>query len=136
MPKKKKKLRSQVKNPNLDTSYHSRTKREYIDMDYVKGLSDKDKTWLNDFIGEYYSADLDYDDLEKNFHSTEELKKDCTDRNNARNRCVYTIAKARNKVLDVSVESDESFERIRSPIDVEDSLIEVLDQEFKEEGSE
>lgn len=134
--KKTKKLRSEVKNPNLNTNFHSRSKREYIDMDYVKDLSEDMKTYLNKFIGEYYAADMDFDNLENNLHSTEELKKDCTDRNNARNRCVYTAAKAQNRVLDIVVDKDESFDRVRSDQNLEDALIEVLDKQFKEEKDE
>lgn len=133
--KKTKKLRSEIKNPNLNTNYNSRTKREYIDMDYVKDLSEEDKEWLNQFIGEYYAADMDFDNLENNFHSTEKLKKDCTDRNNARNRCLYTIAKAQNKVLDVNPpDTDESVVKIRSNLDVEDSLIDVIDEKTRGES--
>lgn len=69
-----------------------------MDQDYIKELSDEEKEFLNKFNEEYYGAVLDYEDLSKNFHNTKELKKDCTDRNNARNRCMYGIAKAQNKI--------------------------------------
>jgi hypothetical protein len=49
---------------------------------------------LNKFTEEYVNASLDSENLENNFHCTDELKKDCYRRNNARNRDILTRAKA------------------------------------------
>lgn len=100
--KEAKQLRSKVKNPGLKKGYNSKIKQEYLDFDYVRELSEEEKAWLSAFSEEYYGANLDFKNLENNrFHKTQAEKKACTDRNNARNRCVYGIAKATNRVLDV-----------------------------------
>ena len=45
-------------------------------------------------MGEWTNADLDFKNLKNNLHNTKELKKSCTDRNNARNRDIFSRAKA------------------------------------------
>lgn len=99
---RKKTPRSKVKHPGLKKRYNSKLKQEYLDQDYISKLSEDEKQFLSDFNEEYYGANLDFKNLENNrFHKTKEEKKTCTDRNNARNRCIYGIAKATNRVLDV-----------------------------------
>jgi len=73
---------------------------------YANKLNDEEKAWLNQFMKEYNDADT------KNavFHKTAEDRKICNDRNNARNRCDYTIAKAKD-MLNL-VENDYEMERI------------------------
>lgn len=41
---------------------------------------------------------MDPKNLKKNLHNTKELKKDCYDRNNARNRCILTQQRAQGKI--------------------------------------
>jgi hypothetical protein len=93
---KEQKKRKKTKYPNLDPSLNLKTRWEevYDVAQYANKLSDKDKKWLNKFMGEYVNANLDVKNLEKNLHNTQELKKSCQDRNNARNRDIYTRAKA------------------------------------------
>ena len=59
----------------------------------------------------------------KKFHTTKRLSKDCYDRNNSRNRCMYTRAKAQGKVID--------HEPIRTQYeevsDVENNMIDRID---------
>lgn len=99
---KRKTPRNKVKHPGLKKQYNSKLKQEYLDQDYISQLSEEEKQFLSDFNEEYYGANLDFKNLENNrFHKTKEEKKACTDRNNARNRCIYGIAKATNRVLDV-----------------------------------
>lgn len=96
---KKKTARSQVKYPGLKKQYNSKLKQEYLDFDYIDKLNDYEKQWLSDWSDEHYGAKLDYKNLENNrFHKTPEDKKACTDRNNARNRCQYGIARAGGKI--------------------------------------
>jgi hypothetical protein len=102
MKGKSKKSRGQVKNPGLSPHYNSKIRQEYIDYDYIHLLTDEQKSMLNQFTEEYYGASLDYENLENNFHNTQDLKKDCTDRNNARNRCIYGIYKATNRLLPIT----------------------------------
>lgn len=77
---------------------------------YLHQLNQDDKLWLARFMDEYNNARLDFKDLSNNLHNTEELKKSCTDRNNSRNRCIYTIEKAQNG-LDMAG-NDKSLEEL------------------------
>lgn len=92
-PKKKTK-RNSYKYPNLHPEVNLKSRFDLIDYDYIDKLSEKEKRWLNKFTKEYVNADLNYKDLSKNLHNTQKLKKDCTDRNNARNRDILTREKA------------------------------------------
>lgn len=69
---------------------------DLIDYDYIDKLNEKEKAWLNKFTEEYVHDNLDRENLRKNLHRNKRLKKDCDDRNNARNRCVMTRDKAKN----------------------------------------
>ncbi len=69
-----------------------RSRFEEIDYDYVDQLSDKDKEWLNTFTEEYTNANFNHG--KKVLHKTKALKKNCYDRNNARNRDILTRSKA------------------------------------------
>lgn len=66
-------------------------------MDYVDKLSDKDKQWLNTFTEEYTNANFNHG--KKVLHKTKAQKKDCYDRNNARNRDILTRAKAAGEAV-------------------------------------
>lgn len=133
---KKKKDRGSVKNPGLKKQYNSRVRQEYMDQDYIRDLTEEEKTFLNQFNEEYYGAKLDFQNLENNLHNNEELKKDCTDRNNARNRCAYGIAKAGNRINDMNMFTVEKEsvnvdlgpdDEIHSDPNIEDALIDYLD---------
>lgn len=91
---KKKTKRGREKYPNLKPQLQLKTRYELYDMDYIDKLSDEEKAFMNKFMGEYANAALDTENLENNLHNTKELKKDCQDRNNARNRCILTKANA------------------------------------------
>lgn len=98
----KKTKRSKVKYSALDPSVNLKTRYELIaDYDYLNKLSEKEKAWLNKFTKEYVNADLDNKRKSKNLHKTDRLRKDCYDRNNARNRCVLTRAKASGKAYQI-----------------------------------
>jgi hypothetical protein len=86
--------RARTKYPALKPELNLKSRYELIDYDYVDKLSESDKAWLNKFTEEYVNASLDSENLENNFHCTDELKKDCYRRNNARNRDILTRAKA------------------------------------------
>lgn len=91
--------RARTKYPALKPELNLKTRYELIDYDYVDKLTEDEKEWLNKFTEEYINASLDSVDLEKNFHNTEDLKKDCYRRNNARNRDILTRAKASNNYV-------------------------------------
>lgn len=96
----KKTKRSQVKYSGLDPSVNLKIRYELIaDYDYLDKLSDKEKAWLNKFTKEYVNAELDTSNKRKNLHKTDKLRKDCYDRNNARNRCVLSRARASGALI-------------------------------------
>lgn len=112
--KKKKKPRNKVKYPNLDPSYNLKSRRDYIETDYIHGvesvtgqgegiraMTEEEKKWLNKFNGEYVNASVSQSKKESQLHNTEELVKDCYNRNNARNRCVFNKAKMLNKLENI-----------------------------------
>lgn len=85
----------------------ARRKDEVDDVaSYVHKLSHDEKAWMNQFMREYNEATTE----NAVFHITPEERKICNDRNNARNRCDYTIASAANKLN--LVESDYEMEKI------------------------
>lgn len=93
---KKKKInkRSREKYPNLRPELQLKTRFDLYDQDYTHKLNDEEKAFLNKFNSEWANASLDTENLENNLHNTKELKKDCQDRNNARNRCILTRERA------------------------------------------
>jgi hypothetical protein len=67
----------------------------------IRALNEEEMEWLNKFEGEYTNASVSQSDparLEKQLHNTKELAKDCTDRNNSRNRCLLNVAKSTNNL--------------------------------------
>jgi hypothetical protein len=118
---KKKTKRSREKYPALKPELNLKTRSELIDYDYIDKLSEKDKKWLNQFTEEYTNASLNTKNSRKNLHKTKKLKKDCYDRNNARNRCILTRANATGMI--------ESYDELKKQINLEDDLIEKLDSE-------
>jgi len=138
MSKKKKSNRDKVKYPEFNPNYSTKIRKEYKEIDYVNELSDEknikmpdgtmgsEKDWLHLFETEFNSASLDSRDLDNNLHNTKELKKACYDQNNARNRCMYGIAKASNLVHDSKNEVDD---KLFNPSLVEDAFISSIDGE-------
>jgi hypothetical protein len=118
--------RSKTKYPALKPELNLKSRYELIDYDYIDKLSESEKTWLNKFTEEYVNASLDSDNLENNFHSTDELKKDCYRRNNARNRDILTRAKASGTF----VSTDELLETKKS-IKIELDLFKEISDNFE-----
>lgn len=127
--------RSKDKHPALNPRLNSRVRQELIDYDYVDKLSDEEKKWLNDFSEEYINASVgkQSEAADNRFHNTPELVKDCTDRNNSRNRCMY--GRVRNKVSAtkllnyedaINIVEDHQNKELNSE-SIEDSIIEYLD---------
>jgi hypothetical protein len=121
--KKKLSKRSKAKHPDLSPQFNLKTRADLLDQDYLHELNGEELEWLNKFNSEYVGASLDKDDLDNNLHNTKKLLKDCRDRNNARNRDVLTLEKAKNQLLDYEELYDEA-----GPNNYEDSIIEELDK--------
>lgn len=127
----KKTRRSKVKNAALVKKYNSKIRQEYLDQDYLDQLNPEELKWLNDFMAEYNNASVGKQkDKGKNnrFHKSKKLVKDCTDRNNARNRCIHGLAKA-GYVLDSvpSYELSDYIDDIEKIHKTEDVLNELID---------
>ena len=130
---RKKTKRSKVENPALNKQYNSKIRNEYLDYDYIDKLSEEEKKWLNDFTEEYLNASVgsQKEAFKNRFHNTPEMVKDCTDRNNSRNRCVYSKAVATETILRYDYntihELIEEKENKVNPEYMEDALIEFID---------
>lgn len=121
--KKKKETRRSIRAyPALDPAVNLKTRQDLIDYDYVGRLNDDEKQWLNKFTEEYTNAKLDSKNLKKNLHNTDALKKDCYDRNNARNRCILTRANAQGLAYSIGDLNK------RDKTDEEDKIIDQLDE--------
>ena len=127
MSKKRKKSRRESEQyPALKPKYNLKTRTDLIDYDYIDKLSDEEKEWLNKFTEEYINANVKKKDA---LHKTKKQRKDCYDRNNARNRCILTKAKAAGKADSL----DDAIEIIDE--NLEDRLIEELD-EFRDSNDQ
>lgn len=126
---KKKNRRQKNKFRALRPELNLKTRFEEIaDMaSYSNTLPDDAKKWLNSFSEEYVCANFNHDG--PILHSSDKQKKSCFDRNNARNRDIYTREKAQgtmnymeevlpNKYLDEEPEErEELLESIVDKID-------------------
>lgn len=118
-------------------------RQEELDQDYIHLLSDEEKEWLNQFNKEYVLADFRGKPTER-LHPKKTItrvtktsgrkkkvdifKKDCEDKNNARNRDAYAITKVNNMLKDdANFAVAELINRSTNYQDTENSLIELLD---------
>ncbi len=127
--------RSANKYPALDPSLNLKKRYDDIYVDYLDKLTDDEKKWLNDFNSEYVNADFRHKG--KRLHPKEsktitlksgkkktvdKYKKDCEDRNNARNRCTFGISKATDTLYEL-----DSIKNTKKEGNEEDIIIEKLD---------
>lgn len=133
-PKKTKNRRDNAKHPALDKKYMPRVRQELIDYDYLDQLSPSEKDWLNKFTDEYVNASFKKDGTD--IQSYDQYGKDSNDRNNARNRCLYTALKnkadrSNNKKLvhfeAVGTEIENQASREIDPKHMENAYIDFID---------
>jgi hypothetical protein len=103
-------------------------RRDLFDQDYIDKLSNKELDFLDKFNREFNQADFK-SAPGKPLHKTKAERKICTDRNNARNRCMYSRAKARDQLEN----TEEAFHK--KTVNPEDSLIAAIDN-FNSEREE
>lgn len=144
MAKKKKTKRSQTKNPNLKKNLNSRVRQEYIDMDYVDKLDEKQKEFLNKFTGEFYGGAFDKNENDEytddNLMKTDAERKEMWNNNNARNRCLY--GKIKNKVGNTHLLNfekvknmvEDEFAKNLDPDTIEDAIIDFIDSKKSEDS--
>lgn len=120
--------RHKEKFPALNVKRMVSNRREYVDYDYVAGLDDKAKDFLNRFTEEYYIANFNHKG--KGVDKTKKAKKDSYDRNNQRNRDLYSKAKVTglmdNAPTKEYLQSKIDNEYIENASDLEEVLIELL----------
>lgn len=126
-PKKNKKptRRSKVEFPALDPRYMPKVRQEYLDMDYINKLSNEEKKFLNKFIEEELNASFKKSNR-SNLTKDPKKRKEIYNRNNARNRCLYGISKANNRLND-NINPSE-IDTINNPQLTEDALIANIDR--------
>ena len=95
-----------------------------MDDKYRQAMRDDPKLakYLNEFNEEFVNAS--FKKGKKHLHKSKELKRDSYNRNNARNRCIYTREKAQgalNYIEDVKTSITEEFQ------EYEDELIDAID---------
>ena len=85
---KKLNKRQKTKYPGLVQNVNPKTRWEHIDFDYLDKLSDEEKRWLSNFNEEYLSGNFNHPG--KRLNKTKEERRQCYNRNNARNRDVIS----------------------------------------------
>ena len=125
---KKKTRRKNKKFAALDPAYTPKVRKEYLDMDYIDKLSEKEKIWLNKFMEESLNASFEKDN-KKNIIKSKKERKKIYNENNARNRCMYSVAKASRKLDEYVYENHEEISEGLSP---EDALIEYIDNKYQD----
>lgn len=100
-------------NPHL----FSKIKQEYHDIDYVDKLSDEDKKFLSTFMQEWLGARLNHPN--EKLHSSKKDRKRVFDMNNARQRDIYSIAKATGKL---------HYNVPEAAVDVEEEMIDLISE--------
>lgn len=83
-----------MKYPALDPSVNLKTRTDTIDYDYLSQLNEKELKFLNKFTEEYNNAYY-----QKGKRALNKNRKEIYNKNNARNRCVYTKHKAYGALL-------------------------------------
>jgi hypothetical protein len=113
----------------LDPSLNLKSRTELLDYDYLHKLKPEELEWLNKFTEEYVHASLDTERPKKNLHRNKTLRKECYDRNNARNRDVLTRQRASNRMVYLDEIVDKGYdEQNRLDARVELKKLGVLDE--------
>jgi hypothetical protein len=97
-PPVKKSRRSRFKYPAVESSVNLITRKEEIEdvKSYFHKLSPEEKEWMNSFVEEEVCANFNHKGTKIN--KTKKDRKKIYDKNNARNRCIYTREKAQDKL--------------------------------------
>jgi len=112
------------RNP-LNPNHQVRTRREYIDYDYLKELNPEEYKFMQKFTDEYYGGAIRVGD-DESLHNTDELRKDCYNRNNRQNRDIMGLAKTTGR-LDSLTECEVDL-RIVRPTNEDESRNEIIDR--------
>lgn len=122
--KKKSSRRSNTTRPGLKRELNPKSRWELLDFDYIGKLSEKEKDFLNKFAEEYIHGSFEHN--RKDLHKTKKSKRECYNRNNARNRDLYTISRTNGWIANVDASANE-IENQQFRDNTEDNLITLLD---------
>ena len=118
--------RSRTKYRALDPNLNLRSRADLLEIDtkYLNDLKANPEAmdYLNKFNEEYVNAS--FNKHRKHIHKSKKLKRDSYNRNNARNRCIYTREKAQGK-LDFIEDLKAGLEN--EAIEYENDLIDAID---------
>lgn len=119
--------RDKAKYPNLKPELNLKSRYELIDFDYLDKLSPDEMKFLDKFSEEYFGARFRKCKVHSkkkpngktpkprkpckecrklNLQKSKKMRKDCTDRNNARNRDILTRAKASGSYVSIEEVTD------------------------------
>jgi len=116
--KKSKSRRSMNQYPALQKNLNLKTRRYYIEPDYIDGiigisgtqgirpLSDKEKSFLNQFYEEYIISSFKKDG--KDLHKTDEQRREIYKSNNQRNTCLYNLKQKTGQLQSFNADSYDS----------------------------
>lgn len=87
-----KNTRERTEYAGLKPRLNLKTRADLLDFDYIDKLNDKERAWLNAFVEEEVHSKFDH--TGKKLNKTKTAKRKIYSANNARNRCIFTRAKA------------------------------------------
>lgn len=101
LPVDKQKIpRSKEKYAALNFKRQVKTRLDALETDYVNKLSDEEKAWLNAFLEETVITNFQHKG--QKFYTSKKSKSEHYGSNNARNRCMFTKAKAMNMLVNTA----------------------------------
>lgn len=133
--KKQRSRRDKVKYPALRKEYNPKIRAEYNDMDYLHLLNPEELEFLNKFIEEENNTSFKNDGTDLN--QSKEDRKKIYDRNNARQRCLYSQLKLNNNKLvnydAVGTEIENQAQRELDPEYMENTYVDFIEAKELEE---
>lgn len=113
-------------------TYMPRVRKEFVDIDYLKDLPEKERRYMEKFLSEYYGGSLSAKEPHKNIHKTKKRIKDCFDRNNRQNNDLFGVTKANGLLDNDAIYKKDTEKEYVHPANqssniTEDSLIEYID---------
>lgn len=122
--------RSQSEFPGLDKGVNGRKRWEYLDCDYSEKLSQEEKQYLSNFNEEFLSGNFSHPGpklhTSENWEEINDMRLECYDRNNSRNRCLLSEAKALGKTAEIDAAEVDKMQR-GSEHNAEDIIIDRID---------
>lgn len=127
----KKTQRAEYPYPGIAPWLNPKTRAELIDHDYISKLSDEEKAYLSKFNEEYLSGTFEHDSTD--LHKGKKRKRDCYNRNNSRNRDVFSRNRTHGWVGDDQTPKKILEQTPTSPESQENTLIDLLDVKIKKD---